>query len=61
MAHKRGPKTEVPGEIMQKKVLLLDPMRIRKLIALANATTGGNQSLAVRRAIDLAYDRYQRS
>lgn len=59
MAHKRGPKTEVPGEKMTRKVFLLDEMRLRKLAVLAGLNDPCNESLAVRKAIDLAYAKYQ--
>lgn len=59
--NKRGPKTEPPVTTMQRKVFTIDPLALRMLKALAEATTEGNESLALRKAIRLAYDRYQRT
>lgn len=59
MAHKRGPKTEVPGESMARKVFMLDETRLRKLAVLAELHDPRNESAAIRRAIDLAFQRYQ--
>lgn len=53
---KRGRKTLIPGEPMRKKVFTIDDMTMRKL----RATSDGNMSQTLRKAIDEMYERFQR-
>lgn len=52
-----GRKTEVLGEKMEKTTVLLNPMAKRKLMVLGE----GNLSKGIRRAAEVAFDRYQQS
>jgi len=60
MARKPGPKTETT-ERQERKAFMLDPLTKRMLGVLADQHTPRNESRAVRDAIKLAYDRYQRT
>jgi hypothetical protein len=60
MARKPGPKTETL-ERQERKVVMLDPLTQRMLAVLADQHAPRNESRAVRDAIRLAYDRYQRA
>lgn len=51
-----GRKSEVIGEVLQRKVITVDTMTLRKLKVIGN----GNISKAVRMATAIAYARYQR-
>lgn len=51
-----GRKTEVPGEVMERRTVMLDDTTRRKLIVLGD----GNLSRGIRRAAGVAYERYQR-
>lgn len=53
---KRGRKPINPGQPMERKVVTLDEMTTRKLKVLGN----GNISAGVRRAVEVAFDRYQK-
>lgn len=50
-----GRKSEVPGEKVEKKTVTLHPMTQRKLRVIGD----GNLSRGIRRAADIAYDKYQ--
>lgn len=54
---KRGRKPLNPGEPMARQIVTLDALSLRKLKVIGE----GNLSLGVRRAADVAYDRYQRT
>lgn len=53
---KRGRKPLTPGEPMKRKVVTMDEMTLRKLRVLGD----GNISQGVRRAAEVAFDRYQK-
>ncbi len=53
-----GRKSTIDGEPMEHITATLDDMRMRKLDVLKGE---GSRSEAIRKAIDLAYDRYQRT
>lgn len=53
---KPGPRTEVPGEELERVTLTLDSMTRRRFRALGE----GNESKGARIAARVAYDRYQR-
>jgi hypothetical protein len=60
MPRKTGPKTET-AERQERKTFMLDPLTQRMLSVLASQHDPRNESRAVRDAIRLAYDRYQRT
>ena len=55
--NKPGPKPQIGGEPMKRTEVTIDDKTRRLLLVLG----GGNLSLGVRKAADVAYDRYQRS
>ena len=54
--HKPGPKTELGGEPVRRYQVMLDARTIKLLDVIG----GGNRSYGIRRAVDAAYDLYQR-
>ncbi len=55
MRMKKGPKTQTDGAPVGRVAVTLDEMSQRKLRVLGE----GNMSLGIRRAADVAYQRYQ--
>lgn len=60
MPKKPGPKTE-SGEQHAARAFTLDPLTLKMLDVLANQHQPRNESKAVREAIKVAYDRYQKT